>query len=209
MSAGSNNAILRIVLGAGVAVLIVLSGVLYYLLGGNYQPFGTALLNPRPAYDFSLTDHNGKAVKLSDFRGKAVYLFFGFTRCPDVCPTTLLELKKLVERLDDSQRNRVQVLLVSVDPERDTLANLRGYATAFHPSFLGLRGSLTETAQVASNFGVAYQKTEIKSATEYNVSHTASTFLVDPKGQLRLIYGYGRAAQTDLMLEDLNWILRQ
>lgn len=199
----------KVALGVMSAVLLVASGVLFYLLRGTYQPFGTALSTPKPLANFTATDHEGRARQLSDFQGKILLVFFGFTNCPDVCPTTLLELKKVYERLNSREQERVQVLLISVDPERDTLEQLKAYATGFNPRFLALRGTQEETALISKQFGVIYQKTEIRSPTQYNVAHTASTFMIDEKGRLRLVYGYGRAAQTDLMIEDLRWMINE
>ncbi len=107
--------------------------------------------------DFALTDHTGKARTLADFRGKAVVMFFGYTRCPDVCPTTLAELKTVKEQLGEDGK-RLQVLFVTVDPERDTQKLLASYVPAFDPSFLGLYGDSAATAKVAKDFRVFYQK---------------------------------------------------
>ncbi|MCS7059441.1 MAG: SCO family protein [Meiothermus sp.] len=196
----------------GLLVLLPLSLVagVYLFARQTYQPYGTRLLNPRPvdALDFSLTAHDGRRRSLRDFEGKVVLIFFGFVNCPDVCPTTLLELSKVYKALTPAERERVQVLLISVDPERDTLERLASYVTFFDPSFIGLTGSPEEIAAVAKKYGVFYQKSNIKSPTEYNVDHTATVFALDPRGNLRLIYGSGKAAETDRVVRDVRWLLR-
>ncbi|RDI94473.1 SCO family protein [Meiothermus sp. QL-1] len=194
---------------------VVLLALPLFLLGAfffreTYQPYGTRLLNPRSAdtLDFTLTAHDGSRKSLRDFEGKVVLIFFGFVNCPDVCPTTLLELARVYKALSPAEQARVQVLFISVDPERDSLQRLRDYTTFFHPSFLGLTGSPEEIAAVARKYGVFYQKSNVKSALEYNVDHTATVFALDPRGSLRLIYGSGKAAETERVVQDVRWLLR-
>lgn len=192
-------------------LVLLLAGLVYlaYTRFANpYQPYGTPLLNPRAAYDFTLTDNKGKPFRLSSQRGKVVLIFFGFVNCPDVCPTTLLELKKVYQALTPEERRRVQVVMISVDPERDTPEVLDKYVTFFDSSFIGLTGTPQQIAEVAKPYGVFYQKSEIKSAKQYNVDHTASTYLIDPKGALRLIYGNGKPAETQRMVQDVRWALK-
>lgn len=139
--------------------------------------------------DFRLADHNGRTRTLNDFRGKVVLLSFGYTHCPDVCPTTLAELAGLMERLG-SDAQRVQVLFVTLDPERDTPAQLARYVPFFHPGFLGLRGDLAATTATAGEFRVAYQKQDIGSAAGYSVDHSTGIYAFDPAGRLRLFIDY-------------------
>ncbi|MCX7784367.1 MAG: SCO family protein [Meiothermus sp.] len=197
-----------ITLIAGLPLLLAVAAFL--LMRDTYQPYGTRLLNIRPveAYQFNLTAHDGSTKSLTDFQGKVVLIFFGFVNCPDVCPTTLLELGKVYKALTPREQERVQVLLISVDPERDTPELLQKYVTFFGPTFLGLTGTPEQIAEVAKKYGVFYQKSAIKSPTEYNVDHTATVFALDPRGQLRLIYGSGKAAETERVLEDVRWLLR-
>jgi protein SCO1/2 len=143
--------------------------------------------------DFALTDHTGKARRLADFRGKAVVMFFGYTRCPDVCPTTLAELKAVKEQLGEDGK-RLQVLFVTVDPERDTQKLLASYVPAFDPGFLGLYGDPAATAKVAKDFRVFYQKSPGKTPDGYTVDHTAGSYVFDPQGRLRLFVRHGNAA---------------
>ena len=134
--------------------------------------------------ELALRDHNGKPRTLEDFRGKAVVLFFGFTHCPDVCPTTLAEVAQALKELG-ADAERVQVLLVTVDPERDTAEALRTYVTAFDPSFLGLRGDAAETQAAAKEFKIYYEKR--KAGDSYTVDHSGQSYVIDPRGRLRLL----------------------
>jgi protein SCO1/2 len=153
--------------------------------------------------DFTLTDHTGKMRTLADFRGKLVVMFFGYTRCPDVCPTTLAELRVAKAQLGDSG-NRLQVLFVTVDPERDTQKLLANYVPAFDPSFLGLYGDAAATAKVAKEFKVFYQKAPGKAPDSYTVDHTAGSYVFDPQGRLRL---YVRQGNVPNLVADLKTLL--
>jgi protein SCO1 len=157
------------------------------------------------AREFSLTDHTGQARTLADFKGKAVVIFFGFTQCPDVCPTTLAEMAEVMKLLGDDSK-RLQVLFVTVDPERDTAELLKKYTPAFHPSFLGLYGSLDATAKVAKEFKVFYQKVPGKTAGSYTMDHTANSFVFDPQGKVRLVVRHGMGAQS--LAADLKQLLK-
>jgi protein SCO1/2 len=154
--------------------------------------------------NLALTDHTGRSRQLSDFRGKLVVVFFGFTQCPDVCPTTLSEMAEVRKKLG-KDGERVQVLFVTVDPDRDTAAVLAEYVPAFDPSFLGLRGSAAETAEAAKEFKVFYQKVAGKTPTSYTMDHTAASFVFDQAGRIRLFVSYGMAA--DLIAADLKRLL--
>lgn len=134
----------------------------------------------------ALTDHNGRAVTLEDFRGKLVVLFFGYTHCPDVCPTTLSDMAQALKRLEPDVARRVQVLFVSVDPERDTPDTLKAYVPYFHPDFLGLYGTPSQVETAAREFQVVYRKHVEPGATGYLVDHSAGSYVLDGKGRLRL-----------------------
>jgi protein SCO1 len=140
--------------------------------------------------DFHLVDHNGKPRSLADFRGKAVVVFFGYTQCPDFCPTTLAELAAAMQKLGPDA-SRVQVLFVTVDPERDTRDVLAHYVPAFDPSFLGLSGDDKATAEVAKEFKIIYQKQPGKTPGSYTLDHSAGTYIFDPQGRLRVYENYG------------------
>ena len=155
--------------------------------------------------DFALTDHTGKARTLADFRGKAVVLFFGYTQCPDVCPTTLAALAEAMQRLGPDAAG-VQVLFVTLDPERDTAELLSHYVTAFNPSFLALYGDADATARTAKEFKILYQKQPGKTPDSYTMDHSAGTFVFDPRGRLRVYVGYGQGA--DVFAHDIRELLR-
>ncbi len=153
---------------------------------------------------FSLTDHHGKPRTLADFQGKVVVIFFGFTQCPDVCPTTMSEMAEVMKQLGP-KADRVQVLFVTIDPERDTATLLSNYVPAFDPRFLGLYGDAQSTAAVAKEFKVFYQKVPGKTPGAYTMDHTAGSYVFDPKGRLRLFVKHGQgpapiAADIDRLL---------
>lgn len=154
--------------------------------------------------ELNLLDHNGKSRTLADFRGQVVLVFFGFTHCPDACPTTLAEMAQALRELGPDA-DKVQVLFVTVDPERDTPAVLRQYVPSFNPGFLGLYGDPDATARVAKEFRVFYQKQPLP-AGGYSVDHTAGTYIYDRAGRLRLFAQYGRGAAP--MLHDIRILLR-
>lgn len=149
-----------------------------------------------------LTDHTGKPRRLEDFRGKAVVLFFGFTHCPDVCPTTLVEVAGALKKLG-ADAARVQVLLVTVDPERDTQDALAKYVSAFDPGFLGLRGDAVATQRVAKEFKIYYEKR--KTGDTYTVDHSGQSYVIDPEGRLRLLVRPERIGQD--LAPDLRVLL--
>lgn len=157
------------------------------------------------ANDFRMTDHNGTPRTMADFRGKVVVLFFGFTHCPDVCPTTLSDMRKVMERLGDDAK-RVQVLFVTVDPARDTPTLLSKYVPAFHPSFLGLHGDSAATQKMASDFKILYKLREGQTPETYTVDHTAASLVFDAAGRLRLFVGYGM--EPDKILADIQLLLK-
>ncbi|MBL8522942.1 MAG: SCO family protein [Betaproteobacteria bacterium] len=155
--------------------------------------------------DFRLTDHTGKARTMADFRGKSVVMFFGFTHCPDVCPTTLSDMRKVMELLGPDA-GRLQVLFITVDPKRDTQDLLAKYVPSFNPTFLGLRGDQAATDKVASDFKIVHQIQEGKTPESYTVAHTAASLVFDPQGRLRLFINYGMepgkiAADIKLLLK--------
>jgi len=156
--------------------------------------------------DFRLTDHNGKVRTLADFRGKAVVMFFGYTQCPDVCPTTMLEMKAVMQQLG-ADAQRVQVLFVTVDPERDTRELLSRYVPAFDPSFLGLYGDMEVTAKTAKEFRVFYQKQPGSTPSSYTMDHTAGSYVFDPQGRVRLFVRHGDGGAN--LVADLRIVLKQ
>ena len=155
--------------------------------------------------ELALTDHAGTPRTLADFRGKAVVVFFGFTHCPDVCPTALATIAQARKQLG-RDADRVQGLFVTVDPERDTPDLLSRYATAFDPTFLGLFGDAAATERVAKEFKVVYRKAEGKTPDSYTIDHSAGIFVFDPQGRLRLFVSHGQKA--DVLAKDLAELLR-
>ncbi|HMJ49755.1 MAG TPA: SCO family protein [Burkholderiales bacterium] len=156
--------------------------------------------------DFHLTDHNGKSRSLADFKGKVVVLFFGYIHCPDVCPATLAELAMMMKDLSEDAR-KVQVLFVTVDPERDTPQLLAKYVPSFYPSFLGLYGDAEATSATAKEFKVVYQKIAGDSPGNYTMDHSAGTYIFDQQGRLRLFVSYGQG--PTVFLHDIKILLAQ
>nr|WP_145546483.1 SCO family protein [Variovorax boronicumulans] len=152
--------------------------------------------------DFRLLDPEGRTRTLADFKGQAVLLFFGFTQCPDVCPTALARAAQAKALLGDLG-NRVQVIFVTVDPERDTPQVLQAYTTAFDPNFLGLHGTLEETAEVAKNFKAYYKK--VPTGSSYTMDHSALTYVYDPAGKLRVVLRHDQTAEQ--FAQDLRRLL--
>lgn len=153
--------------------------------------------------EFNLTDHNGKARTLADFRGKVVTVFFGFTHCPDVCPTTLAEMAAVMRELGPDEQ-KVQVLFITVDPERDTAQVLKQYVPSFNPAFLGLYGDADALARTAKEFKIVYQKQALPGGG-YSVDHSAGTYIFDTEGRLRLYASYGSGAAK--LLHDIRILL--
>ncbi|HEX4857624.1 MAG TPA: SCO family protein, partial [Usitatibacteraceae bacterium] len=160
-----------------------------------------------PGYgsDFKLTDHAGTRRSMADFRGKVVVLFFGYTQCPDVCPTTLSEMRKAMGLLGDDAA-RLQVLFVSVDPARDTRDVLAKYVPAFHPSFLGLSGERDAIDRVTRDFRIVAQIQEGATPESYTVNHSAMSLVFDTQGRLRLFWPYGMEAEK--MVADTRTLLK-
>jgi protein SCO1/2 len=153
---------------------------------------------------FELTDHNGQVRRLEDFRGKILTVFFGFTQCPDVCPSTLSEMAEIMAQLG-RRASEVQVAFITVDPERDTQELLAQYVPAFHPSFIGLRGDEAATARTAKAFRVFYQKVKGKTPGSYTIDHTAGTYVYDRQGRIRLFVKHG--AGPEPILADIRRLL--
>jgi protein SCO1/2 len=158
------------------------------------------------ARGFSLPDVDGKTRTLADFKGKVVVVFFGYTQCPDVCPTTMAELAE-VKRSLGADGARVQGVFVTVDPERDTPALLKAYMANFSPDFVGLRGTPEQTQELARQFKVFYAKVPGKTETSYTVDHTAGSYVFDAQGRVRLFTRYGTGAKP--LAEDLKRLLAE
>jgi len=193
---------LKVFLSVFVVILGLAAGV-YFLRPHTFH--GTVIQSPEPSFDFTLTGIDGD-VSLSDFRGKMVLIYFGYTFCPDICPATLANVGQALRDLG-TKADDVQVLMVSLDPERDTPEKLAKYVAQFHPSFVGITGSQEELDKVASLYGIFYQKTEGSNATGYLIDHTATLLVLDRDGYLKLVFPFG--VTSDEIADDLKYMLRQ
>lgn len=181
--------------------------LLVFALGGCEQSkkFKAVDISGVPyAQSFALRDHNGTVRTLANFRGKLVVVFFGFTQCPDVCPTTLSDMAEVKKRLG-SDGEKIEVLFITVDPERDTPALLAEYVPAFDPAFLGLTGTPREIAATAKEFKVFYQKAAGSTPTSYTMDHTAASYIFDKDGKIRLYIRYGTPIED--IVADLKKLL--
>lgn len=157
------------------------------------------------AQDIQLTDHTGQVRTMADFRGKVVVVFFGFTQCPDVCPTSMTTLAE-VKRLMGDQGKQLQVLFITVDPERDTLPLLKTYMSNFDPSFLALRPDPANLKAVADSFKIYYRKVDGKTPTSYTMDHSAGKYVFDTNGAVRLLSSYG--TEPAVIAEDILTLLK-
>ncbi|OGA92358.1 MAG: photosynthetic protein synthase I [Burkholderiales bacterium RIFCSPLOWO2_12_FULL_65_40] len=157
------------------------------------------------AQNLRLTDHTGQVKTMVDFRGKAVVVFFGFTQCPDVCPTSMTTLAE-VKRLMGDQGQRLQVLFITVDPERDTQPLLKEYMANFDPTFLALRPEPSEVKAVADSFKTYYRKAEGSTPTSYTMDHSAGKYVFDTEGRVRLFSSYG--TEPGVIAEDILTLLK-
>lgn len=163
----------------------------------------------QPAYDFKLIDQNGKEVRLSDYtkQGKIVVLFFGYTHCPDVCPTALNTIAGMMEKLKEGERRKLQVLFISVDPERDTPSVLKNYVPFFYPTFIGLTGSPQDIEKVAKEYKAYYKKVKGESSAGYLVDHTATIYVITPDMKIKLLYTPTKQ-DSENMARDLEYLLK-
>ncbi len=156
----------------------------------NRQLVATDITGADFAQTLSLTDHNGQSRSLAEFKGQAVVLFFGYTHCPDVCPTTMLDLKQTMKLLGP-RADELQVLFVTLDPERDTQAVLAQFVPSFDPRFIGLRGNEQEIKQTVANFKIYAKKVEVQGKSSYTLDHSAGMYVFDKAGKIRLYVDYG------------------
>ncbi len=190
-------------------MMILLAALMAGLVacGGGSAPHefaGAELVEEEPLPDFTLTAAGDAPVSLSDFRGQYVYLYFGYTFCPDFCPTTLAKLARVRDEMGDDA-GRVQVMMVTVDPERDTPEVLERYVQTFDPSFVGLTGETAAIDGAAGSLGVFYQRNEGSEATGYLVDHSTRTYLIGPDG--RALVAYPHDAEVEAMAADLRWLM--
>jgi len=157
------------------------------------------------AKDFQLTDHNGQVRTLKDFKGKVVVLFFGYTQCPDVCPTTMTELAE-AKKLLGPDGDKVQGVFVTLDPERDTPEVLKAYMANFDPAFVALRPTAAQLPEVAKEYKTYYKKVDGKTPTSYTMDHSAASYIYDAQGRLRLYARYGSGPQA--LASDIQLLLK-
>jgi protein SCO1/2 len=201
------NKILRYaLLGLGIGIGL---GVLFLAIRPLFGPtewHGMVIQSNQPVTNFTLTSSDGEPVSLIDFRGKVVMLYFGYTFCPDVCPATMIELSDAMETLGE-QSEDVQVVMITLDPERDTPEVMQNYVTHFNESFMGLTGTPEELIAVTAPMGIFYERHEGSSASGYLIDHTATVAVLDKEGKLRLVYPFGITGAE--MAADLKYLVRE
>jgi protein SCO1 len=201
-----NKRMIFVGLAAFAAVALAVLLTVLFSKPANFR--GTLYGEPfPPAPEISLMDSNGKPFLLSGNHGKITLLFFGYTFCPDVCPTTLAEMKLAVDRLNKTDSAQVQVVFISVDPDRDTTEGMQKYVERFNPNFIGLSGSLTELEPIWSGYGVYREIVDGTSATNYIINHTARVTLIDQNGNMRLTYGFQTPPED--IAHDIELLLSQ
>jgi protein SCO1/2 len=197
--------ILYVGIGSLLFIGVVAAWTILFAKPASFR--GTTYAEPYPpASDFTLARGDGGSFQLSQMRGKVVLLFFGYTSCPDVCPTTLAELNQAMGQLG-GDAEKVQVIFVSVDPSRDTPERVQEYVNHFNPAFIGLSGSEEELTKVWREYGVFREIVEGTSALGYIVNHTARVTLIDASGNLRISFSF--ETPVDDIVHDLNLILKE
>ncbi len=192
-------------IASGVLLFFVARFLLMGVLGGGEPFHGIALQSPQLATDFTLIGPGDQPVSLRDFRGKVVLLYFGYTFCPDACPATLSILKQVQQELG-RRASDVQVVMITVDPERDTPAHMAGYMQGFDPTFIGLSGDLDDISAAATGYGIFFEKHEGTPATGYLVDHTASVTAIDRDGYVRLVFPFDMSVAD--IVTDVRRLLR-
>jgi protein SCO1 len=211
---GSSPAVTRRMVVAAVALLLTMLVSFLFTRYFAYRTvqknfYGQALVPPKQAFDFHLVDQDGKAFQLSQMRGKAVLFSFGFTHCPNVCPTTLSDLAKVYQALPAKYRGKVQVLFVSIDPHRDTPEAMKNYIPYFNESFIGLTGTEAQVAEAAKAYGAYYEIVHDSGANPdvYTVNHSALSYLISPDGKWKLLYNFDQLNDSNKMVQDIEQVL--
>ena len=197
----------KLILGGLIAVVVLaIAGAEMFVQAYKFR--GSVIDPPVAASNFTLKDQNGQTFQLGDQRGKIVLMFFGYTNCPDVCPTTLLQFKQARAQLGN-QAERVRFVFITVDPERDTTEKMKAYLSAIDPAILGLGGSQAELESVWKAYGVYRQKQPGQSPDEYAdlIEHSGRVYLIDAQGNLRLTYPFGLL--PDDVVQDVTYLLKQ
>jgi protein SCO1 len=198
----------RITMVGIICLLVIAAAIVVNIVFDKPASFrGTTYAEPYPpAPEFSLTDAKGEAIHLKDVRGKIVLLFFGYTYCPDICPTTLAQLKLAMQDLG-KQSEQVQVIFISVDPKRDTSESMQNYVERFDPAFIGLGGTEEALAPIWNEYGIFREIVAGTSENNYIVNHTGRIILIDQDGNLRL--SYGLQVDPEDISQDIQILLRQ
>lgn len=183
----NRRSLIRILIAMLILIILLWGVILYVYLDNNSNSDYYGLLYEREAPEFTLTDQDGSKVSGSDFKGKVVLLFFGYTHCPDICPMTMSVMNSVMDKMGD-KAERVQVVFITVDPERDTQEKLKRYVPYYNEKFIGLTGTPEEIDKVADDYNIYYNKEEIQSSTEYLMGHNSSVLLIKPDGEIFLRY---------------------
>ncbi|MCP4416352.1 MAG: SCO family protein [Chloroflexi bacterium] len=194
---------------AGLGLIIGLGG-LFLLIRPLFGPLewnGTEMQSTQPVANFTLTGPDEQPVSLIDFRDKVIMIYFGYTFCPDVCPATMVELHDAMEILGKRSEEDVQVIMITLDPERDTAEVLEEYVAHFDDSFIGLTGTLDGLITITAPMGIDYVRHEGSAASGYLIDHTATVAVLDKEGKLRLIYPFGMTGEE--MAADLRYLVRE
>jgi protein SCO1/2 len=197
-----------------VSGLLVVAGVALFWLARDKATkesyYAHKLSTPEEAYNFKLIDQNGKPFQLDQLRGKLVLLSFGFTHCPNICPTTLGNLAAMYRELPPTVQGRVQVTFVSVDPERDTPKVLKDYVPAFDEHFIGLTGAPDQIRKAAKAYGVVYERQKQPNGDagdDYTINHSAYLYVIGPKGKWLAVYDYDQIANSEKIAKDVQRFL--
>ena len=200
------NFMQRLLVGAMTSALLAGTGSLLGACSESKPSFTSIdITGADYAKGFELSDHNGRVRHLTDFSGKVVLMFFGYTQCPDVCPTTMTEMAEIKKALG-KDGERLQVLFVTVDPERDTPELLKAYMENFDPSFLALRTTPEKLVELAKDYKIYYKNVDGSTPTSYTMDHSAGSYLYDPKGSLRLFTRYG--SPKEALTKDIRILLQ-
>lgn len=202
----------RIVVSLLVILLAVLVSVFWGVRRKTQEGFyGFRLFPLKDAYDFNLIDQNGRPFQLSELKGKVALFTFGFTHCPNICPTTLMDLATVYKALPAADRNRVQILFISVDPDRDRPEVLKNYIPYFDPSIAGLTGSKAAIDRAVNAYGASYEISRQPGDPPgvYSVNHSAFTYLVNSRRKLELLYDYEKLADTKRIVSDIEKVLNE
>lgn len=187
-------------------VALVALSLLAACSGGEPELNGTEYTEPRETPAFALQNASGETVTLNDYEGKVIPIYFGYTFCPDVCPVTMANLARVQSEVDEDGEE-MQVLMITVDPQRDTPDVVQNYVSSFHSTFVGLSGDEEQIATATEPFGVFYQAAEGSEATGYLVDHTARIFVIDKSGELRVTYAYD--APVEEIAADMRTLLAE